>query len=169
MKSLIVVDYQVDFVSGSLGSEDAKSIEGSICDRIEQALDEGWRVIFTLDTHDDGYLGTLEGVKLPVPHCLKGTEGHMLYGRVSSYADRGIVMEKSSFGCPDLMGRLDDCDEVELCGVATNICVLANAVMIRSFYPDMKVSVRRSCTASYDRDAAEKALCILPSLQVDVV
>lgn len=169
MKSLIIVDYQVDFVSGSLGSEDAVSIEDDICNRIEQALDEGWRVIFTLDTHDDGYLETLEGMRLPVPHCLKGTEGHMLYGKVSSYADRGIVIEKSSFGCPDLMAYLDDCDEVELCGVATNICVLANAVMIRSFYPDMKVSVRGSCSASYDRDMAERALLILPSLQVDVI
>lgn len=169
MKALVVVDYQVDFVSGSLGSEDARSIEDAICERIDDALADGCRLIFTLDTHHRDYLDTYEGKNLPVPHCIEGTEGHRLYGKVEQYLGKGIVLEKSSFGCPELIGNLRDCDEVELCGVATNICVLANAVMVRSFYPNIKVSVIRSCCASYDRDAAEKALAILPSLQVDVV
>ncbi len=169
MKALIIVDYQIDFVTGSLGSKEALSIEKQICRRIEAALKDGWKILFTLDTHGEDYLQTYEGINLPVAHCIKGTNGHRLYGSVEPYAEYGTVIEKSSFGCPRLMDYLDGCDEVELCGVATNICVLANAVMIRSFFPDIKISVRESCVASYDADAARKTLEILPSLQIDVV
>ena len=58
---------------------------------------------------------------------------------------------------------------MELCGVATNICVIANAVIARTANPEARVYVRRDCVASYDRDLGDKALDVMASLQVEIL
>ena len=79
-KALIVVDYQNDFVNGALGFEGAEKLDDIICEKIQQYRKEGGHIIFTFDTHEANYLNTMEGKNLPVEHCIKGTEGHKLYG-----------------------------------------------------------------------------------------
>ena len=74
-KLLLVIDYQNDFVSGSLGFEQAVSLEDPICRKIESYLKNGDDIIFTLDTHGQDYSSTQEGKKLPVVHCVQGTHG----------------------------------------------------------------------------------------------
>ena len=169
MRALVVVDYQNDFVDGSLGSADAVSIEGAVCSLIEGFLDSGDDVYFTMDTHGGGYLDTLEGRILPVPHCVRGTDGWRLHGRVGELARGRVVLEKSTFGCPELLEVLRPYSEIEVCGVATNICGMANAVMARTANPEARVIVRRGCVASYDRDLGEKALDVMRSLQIEVL
>ena len=169
MRALVVVDYQNDFVDGPLGGADAVSIEGSICSRIREFLDAGDAVYITMDTHGEDYLSTLEGRMLPVPHCIRGTEGWRLYGSVAEYSDRCRVLEKDTFGCSALLSELRGYDEIELCGVATNICVLANAVIARTANPSARIVVRRDCVASYDRPLGEKALDVMESMQVEVL
>ena len=88
-QALIVVDYQNDFVDGALGFPKAKELEEPICQKIEQARKEGAEVIFTFDTHGEDYLSTQEGRKLPVPHCMKNSEGWQLYGRVAALKEEG--------------------------------------------------------------------------------
>lgn len=171
MRALVVVDYQNDFVDGALGSPDAVAICDAVCDLAEAYLSAGDDVFVTMDTHDEGYMGSLEGRFLPVPHCIRGTEGWRLHGRLREIVSRGgcTVLEKGTFGCERLLGLLRGYDEIELCGVATNVCVLANAVIARTAAPDARVVVRRSAVASYDRDLGERALGLLPSIQVEVV
>ncbi len=171
MRVLLVIDYQNDFVTGPLGSDDAVSIEGPVCRLIEDSLSAGDDVIFTMDTHGADYLDTAEGRSLPVEHCIRGTDGWELHGRVRelSMRDGCRILEKDTFGCRELIDILLDYDEVTVCGVATNICVLANAVIARTANPEAKVTVRRDCVASYDRGLGEKALDVLQSLQVVVV
>ena len=77
-KYLIVVDMQNDFIDGSLGTAEAQAIVPAAVERIREAAREGWRVIATLDTHEENYLDTAEGRKLPVRHCIRGTEGWQL-------------------------------------------------------------------------------------------
>ncbi len=72
---LIVVDMQKDFIDGALGSADAVAIVPHVADCVKQSFDSGEIVIFTRDTHQEDYLKTQEGKKLPVPHCIKGTDG----------------------------------------------------------------------------------------------
>ncbi len=169
MRALVVVDYQNDFVDGSLGSEDAVSIEDAICSRIGEYLGSGDDVYVTMDTHGEDYLSTLEGRMLPVEHCIRGTDGWRLHGRVGELASGCTILEKGTFGCPGLMDILCGYDEIELCGVATNICVIANAVIARTAAPDARIVVRRDCVASYDRELGEKALDVMASLQVEVL
>ena len=169
MKALVVVEYQNDFVDGSLGSPEALSIEDALCARLEEVLSEGGDLYFTLDTHGTSYLNTFEGKRLPVEHCQVGTFGVKIHGKVGEYVPKGTVLSKTTFGCSRLLEELKDYDEIEICGVATDICVLANAVMARTANPEARITVRRDCVASYDREAGEKALDVMGSLQIDVV
>ena len=169
MRALVVVDYQNDFVDGSLGSPEAAAIEDSICSRMDEVLSAGGDLFFTMDSHGTDYPETLEGRMLPVAHCILGSPGWELHGRVSDYAPKGRVLRKSTFGCRELLDILRDYDEIELCGVATNICVIANAVMARTANPDARVVVRRDSVASYDTEAGEKALDVMQSLQIEVL
>lgn len=170
MRALIVVDYQNDFVDGALGSPEAAAIEDAVCSRIEEHLASGDAVIFTMDTHGGDYLSTREGRMLPVPHCIKGTPGWELHGRAAELSRRPgcRVIEKGTFGCPDLMEILKGFSRIEICGVATNICVIANAVIARTASPEASVVVRRDCVASYDGELGEKALEVMASLQVEI-
>lgn len=96
-KCLIVVDYQNDFVIGTLASKNAQAIEGNIVDLIKAYRSNGDDIIFTLDTHDQNYLNTQEGHQLPVAHCIKGTFGHELYGQVQSLSTGYKKIEKPAF------------------------------------------------------------------------
>lgn len=151
-KALVVVDFQVDFVEGALGFPLAKTLEPVIDAKIAAALEEGTDLVFTFDTHPaEGYLETREGRHLPVPHCIKGTPGHALYGRVARHLDRAVkVIEKDQFTSIELAEFLKDYDEVEFCGLVSNICVLSNVVLARAFTPEMRIVVDLKATLSFD-------------------
>lgn len=169
---LIVVDFQKDFVDGSLGFPEAVALDEIISQKIADRLANGDDLIFTLDTHTDQYLSTHEGEKLPVKHCVRGTAGHELYGNVAKMRPFArMVFEKPAFPSLELANYLKmmHYDEVELCGLVSNICVLSNAVMVRAALPNAVIQVDRLATASYDRDLNDKALDIMKGLQVDIL
>ena len=123
-KLLVVIDMQNDFVDGSLGTEEAMKIVPEVQARIEQHKSEGQEVVFTMDTHYDNYLETLEGKNLPVEHCKKETEGWQLCSPLSGY--EGKRFEKPTFGSVELAAyaRDKDYDSIELVGLCTeNRCV----------------------------------------------
>ncbi len=169
MRALVVVDYQTDFVTGSLGSEAAAAIEDSIACRVAEYRRTNGRIIFTMDTHRAGYRDTHEGRRIPVEHCIDGTVGWRLHGKIAGLAMDEEIIRKDSFGSMELIGKLEGCNSIELCGVATNICVLANAAVLRSAFPEADIIVRRDCVASYDADLHLKALDVMRSLNIDVL
>lgn len=172
MKALVVVDYQVDFVDGALGFPGAEKLEQIILDKIANCRSAEGQVIFTLDTHGEEYLSTAEGRKLPVPHCIKGTPGHALYGRVAeAVKPDDIVIEKPAFGSlelADLLRRLAP-DEVELCGLVTDICVISNAVIAKAALPESRVTVDHSACSCADPESHERALAVMRGVQIDVI
>lgn len=171
-KLLVVVDYQTDFVSGALGSRYAAAIEDRICEKITARRQQGYDVWFTFDTHGADYSDTQEGRRLPVAHCLKGTPGWALYGKTAALLSEGDrCFEKGSFGSPALFEALrgGGYDAVELVGVVTNICVISNAVLVKTALPEAEVTVDASCTASNDPRLHEAALDVMESLQVTVM
>ncbi len=168
MKLLIVVDYQNDFVNGSLGFAGAEKLEKGIIEKIE----EYDRVIFTLDTHKSDYLETLEGTKLPVKHCIKGTNGHMLYGKVANHLSKAeAIFEKDTFPSLELANYLKNhpADIVEVCGLVSNICVLSNVVMIKAALPNAKIIVNKNLTDSFDKRLNAETFDILEGLHIEVM
>ncbi len=171
-KCLIVVDYQVDFVTGSLGFENAKDIEPIIADKIEEYRAEGADVIFTLDTHQCDYLTTFEGKILPMEHCIEYTKGHELYGKIKHMVQKeDKIFKKCTYGSEALFDylRKSDYDEIELCGLVTDICVLTNAVLARTALPESKIIVDKKSTATENDSSFYTALNAMSGLGIIIV
>lgn len=171
-KILVVVDYQNDFVTGSLGFEKAKALEDAIVRKIEQYKQKGDKVVFTFDTHEKNYMDTQEGKNLPVPHCIKNTEGWNLYGKLAEYCNEAAAcFEKPTFGSMKLANYLaeNQFDSVELVGVVSNICVISNAVLAKAALPEAEIIVDAACTASNDDSLNEKALDAMQGMQIKVI
>ncbi len=169
-KLLIVVDYQNDFVNGSLGFEGADKIEDYIVNKIQEFENNNDDVIFTLDTHNSSYFSLIEGKKLPIEHCIKGTKGHDVYGKVYEYSKNHLNIEKNAFGSTKLVEYLSNnkYSEIYLVGLVSSICVFSNAVIARSSSPSSKVIVLRKGTSSYDLEMQEKSFAVLNNLHIDV-
>lgn len=170
-KILLVIDYQNDFVDGALGFQKAAVLEDAIARKIGQYRKNGDEVAFTFDTHTEDYLNTQEGCNLPVSHCIKGTEGWYLYGKIATLCvETDMRFEKISFGSLELASYLvqNKYDRIELVGVVSNICVLSNAVLAKAALPEAEIFVDASCTASNDDRLNEAALNVMESLQIKV-
>lgn len=176
-KLLVVIDYQNDFVYGKLGFKKAEELEEGIYNKVNEYLKNGHKVIFTYDTHYDNYLSTREGINLPVIHCIKGTDGHELFGRLKEFkgVENTLHYNKEAFGiAPKDMIEIsekvgNDITEIEMVGVVTNMCVISNAVTFQAQYTNANIIVDASLCASFDEKLHGEALDVLESLQVNVI
>lgn len=178
---LIVVDMQRDFVSGCLGSAEARAIVPAVSARIRRAKEEGAQVVFTLDTHESDYMDTREGRFLPVPHCIQGTQGWALEPEIAKECARGMIsFEKPTFGSTALMHHVaaaaaqKGCVNgkgmtIELCGVCTDICVVSNALLIKAALPEADLVVNSALCAGVTPAKHEAALETMRSCQVTVL
>ena len=171
---LFVIDYQNDFVDGALGFPGAEKLDGPIAEKI-RAYGKG-HVLFTRDTHFDNYMDTREGRNLPVPHCIKGSHGWQVYGETAKALAEvdAPAIDKLVFGMdvtdPATAAVLPEtADEIELVGLVSNICVVSNAVVLQSRYPEATIIVDASCTDSFDKSLHEKVLAVLAGFQVRVL
>ncbi|MBO5046314.1 MAG: cysteine hydrolase [Clostridia bacterium] len=167
MRFLIVVDMQNDFISGSLGSSEAQAIVPRVVRKV--ASFQG-TVVFTRDTHTEEYLSTQEGKNLPVLHCVKGTDGWQICKELAPYAQH--VVDKGAFGSIDLpayLGAFGDVEEVELCGLCTDICVISNAILLKSAYPEATMKVDASCCAGVTEERHNTALCAMRAVQIQIL
>ena len=173
MGYLFVIDYQKDFVDGALGFAGAEKLDEKIAAKV-RAYGPG-RVLFTRDTHFENYLETREGRNLPVVHCVKGTEGWQVYGETAKALEEvgAKAIDKLVFGMdvtdPATAAVLPEAaDEIELVGLVSNICVVSNAVVLQSRYPEATITVDAACTDSFDKVLHEKVLDVLEGFQVKV-
>lgn len=174
-KILIVVDMQNDFVTGTLGSENAQRILDNVKQKVHTYDLAGDEIIFTRDTHGDDYLQTNEGKHLPVPHCIKGTDGWQICKVLTEDVSSGYrIVDKPSFGFTGwkelLASDTGDGEEldIELIGVCTDICVVSNALLLKALYPEARVSVDADCCAGVTQETHEAALKTMRSCQVEV-
>ena len=169
MKALIVIDMQNDFIDGVLGTKEAVEIVGKVKGKIEEYRKEGLPVIFTRDTHGENYLETQEGKSLPVPHCIKGTRGWEISDELE--AGDSLVIDKPTFGSKALaeyLASADDIDSVELTGLCTDICVISNAMLIKAFLPEIKISVDSGCCAGVTPESHKNALESMKMCQIEI-
>lgn len=171
---LFVIDYQNDFVDGALGFPGAEKLDAKIAAKV-RSYGKG-KVLFTRDTHFENYLETREGRNLPVVHCIKGSEGWQVYGETAKALEEVEApgIDKLVFGMdvtdPATAAVLPEtADEIELVGLVSNICVVSNAVVLQSKYPEATIIVDAQCTDSFDKSLNEKVLDILTGFQVKVI
>lgn len=170
-KLLIVVDYQNDFIDGSLGFKGAELLSKTIKEKILNYINNNDDIIYTLDTHYDNYMDTKEGKHLPIKHCIKDTEGWKINKEVD-FLDKAVkVFEKPTFPSLDLANYLKEkqYDEVELCGLVSNICVLSNAIMVKAALPNSKIFIDALATDSFDKVLEDKCFDVLEGLHIEVI
>lgn len=168
MKYLIVVDMQNDFITGALGSKLAEAIVPNVYKKVQ---DFDGKVIFTRDTHFEDYLDTQEGKKLPVKHCIKDTDGWQICDELKVFAND--VIDKVTFGSVNLPHILKndagEIEEIQLCGLCTDICVISNAMILKATFPDVKIIVDSSCCAGVSVESHNTALDAMRAVQIEVI
>ncbi len=168
MNYLIVIDMQVDFINGALGSNQAKAIVSVVADKVKSF---NGRVIFTRDTHLDNYLQTQEGKNLPIPHCIKNTDGWHICDELKQYAE--TVIDKQTFGSMELPKVINEFNEnveqIELCGLCTDICVIFNAMILKSAFPEAKIIVDATCCAGVTVESHITALNAMKATQIEII
>ena len=171
---LIVVDMQNDFIDGALGSLNAVKIVDNVENRIKTAFESGEIVIFTRDTHNEDYLSTQEGLKLPVKHCIKGTNGWQICEQLKKYTSKCMVIDKPTFGSLRLAEIIKNANDIEpigkvtLLGLCTDICVISNAMLIKNTLPEITVSVDANCLAGVTVESHKNALSAMKMCQIEI-
>lgn len=192
MKAIVVIDMQNDFIDGVLGTPEAQAIVPVMVERLREFDSTENLILFTKDTHYENYLETQEGKNLPVPHCIEGTPGWSINKQISSYVDyeshfagyssrtiRKSRILKPTFGSTELgelirdltthNGENYEIDEVILMGVCTDICVISNAMLIKAYCPELKVTVDASCCAGVTPESHKNALAAMKMCQINVI
>ena len=178
MKILVIVDAQNDFITGSLGSKEAQRVLPNILEKINN-ISKTDTVLLTSDTHYGDYLDTNEGKNLPVKHCIIGTDGWDIHPDViAALGDKyRMCVFKETFGSKHLEASINqismlvmsEIEEIELIGYVLDICVISNALLLKSYFPEIPIKVDVSCCAATSPEAFEAAKIILKSCQIEVV
>lgn len=186
MRVLVCVDLQHDFIDGALGSPEAKNIVQRVVDKINNYPDKGnTLVLFTKDTHDNTYMDTLEGTYLPIPHCIENTPGWSINKEITnaveknrflSYSSDKIIKSrvyKNTFASDDLRKFFErfknDIEEVEFCGLCSDVCVISNVLMARMVLPEVEITVDKNCCAGITPEKHQAALEVMRSCQINVI
>lgn len=172
-KALVVLDLQYDFVYGSLATPEAQAVVPGVVAKINEYKENGDLIFFTLDSHDKNYLTSQEGRNLPIPHCIKGTDGHRMLEEIESLSDdTDIFVEKAAFGSPQLAksiaGKGGEIREVEMVGLCTDICVISNALLIKAYSPETPISVIAKLCAGTTPEGHKAALEAMKSCHVNI-
>ena len=169
-KALVVIDMQNDFIDGALGTPEAEAIVPAVKAKIRTYPSEA--VFATMDTHGPDYLATQEGRKLPVVHCVRGTDGWQLRPEIAALVSEGHIYEKPTFGSLRLaedLARMPDLEEIELIGLCTDICVVSNALLLKAMMPEVRIIVDAACCAGVTPAKHEAALETMRSCQAEIV
>lgn len=174
MKALIIIDFQNDFVNGQLGTPEARTIISAIKELIDEAYTEDHIIIYTQDTHDANYINTQEGRKLPVPHCLYGSDGWRIVSECDCKEIPGNLVfhfNKTHFGYDDWNNTeiLKEVEEIIICGVCTDICVITNALLLKTYFPETTIKVIASACAGTTPKNHAAALQTMKSCQIEVI
>ncbi|MGM9593894.1 MAG: cysteine hydrolase family protein [Candidatus Onthomonas sp.] len=172
MDFLVVIDMQNDFIDGALGTKEAQAIVPKVVERIKGF---SGRVLATRDTHEADYLNTQEGKFLPVPHCIRGTQGWEIQPEIAALLAEPPI-DKPTFGCTTLahvITAFHTCQEpvtsITLVGLCTDICVISNALLLKAALPEVPIYVDAGCCAGVTPESHQRALEAMQVCQVQVL
>ena len=171
-KFLVVVDMQKDFVDGALGTKEAVAIVPAVVKKINAFNGE---IIVTYDTHGENYMETSEGKNLPVPHCIKGTDGWQLDKSIVSALENKsyTAVEKPTFGSvnlPEIINEKANGETftIELIGLCTDICVVSNALLLKANFPEAEICVDPECCAGVTPESHNASITTMKMCQIKI-
>ena len=166
-KILVVVDMQRDFIDGSLGTAEAVAVLPYVREKV--ASFDG-KVLFTRDTHGADYMETEEGWHLPVPHCIKGTDGWQIHPDLDALRVT-VPIDKPTFGSValvDVLREEKDVEEIVFLGLCTDICVISNAMLVKAYFPEIPLTVDARGCAGVSPESHERALAAMEVCQIKI-
>lgn len=172
-KALIVVDMQNDFITGTLANTEGQKIVPAVAELVKNFDGD---IIVTRDTHKDNYLDTQEGRRLPVVHCIEGTPGWQIVPEIQAVLDEidvySQMFTKNTFGSTHLGDYIarnaDHYEEIFMCGVCTDICVISNALLLKAYVPEIKITVLKNLCAGVTPESHENALKAMKACQINI-
>jgi nicotinamidase-related amidase len=164
----IVIDMQNDFCTGALANKDAVAIIPRIKEELEKARAKGDNIVFTKDSHTSEYMNSNEGKHLPVQHCIMFTEGWEIVPELKPNADKEMIVNKSHFGFPNWRDIVAEGDTVTLVGTCTDICVVSNALVLKTI-EGVEVNIIADCCAGLSKEKHEHALDVMASCQCNII
>lgn len=191
MKAVIFVDVQNDFLkNGKLAfNYPAEDNLQKIVDFAKECVaDSDCKIYATRDTHEAtkwiekngaqvvvGYLATLEGIKLPVEHCIEGTDGWQVATPLMDVIlGHATFVNKPTFGSFDLadlvyedFGKAGP-DEIVIVGYDAAICVISNALILRAKFPNVKITIKRELCGCTSKESFDAAMEVAKCCQIDV-
>ena len=168
---LVVVDMQNDFIDGALGTKEAVAIVPKV-----EAKIRGFAcpVLFTRDTHEEDYMETQEGKNLPVPHCIRGTNGWQIRKELDVLRKTEPI-DKETFGSVALAARLvsmnaeEEIEGITFVGLCTDICVISNALLAKAYLPETPIYVDAACCAGVTPKSHETSLQAMKMCQIHIL
>ena len=171
-KYLVVIDMQNDFLTGALKNDEGVQVIKYIKDKLDH-VDSDTHIIFTRDTHQENYMSTEEGANLPVPHCIENTQGWEITSELAHYVDKKNVFNKNTFGSKELAqffeGKEGDVESVEIVGVCTDICVISNALLIKSVLPNVRIFVDAKGCAGVTPQSHDTAIEAMKACHIHIL
>lgn len=169
-RAVIVVDMQNDFVTGVLGTAEAREMLPRLVKKLEDIIaEDSADLFFTQDTHKADYLNTQEGKNLPVVHCIKGSDGWEIVPELKPFTKHAkMIIEKKSFGTTRLPTLLKPYSTVEFVGVCTDICVVSNALLVKAFYPETAIVIDAGCCAGVTPEGHRHAIETMRACQCKI-
>lgn len=177
-KVLVIVDMQNDFLTGALGNKECEAVIPEVVKLIKSGDYDV--IVTTQDSHKSNYLNTQEGKKLPVPHCIVGTEGHAIQKDIleaildaKENGTEYINILKDTFGA-DIVDELDfedfsNLEEIHFCGVCTGICVISNVLIAKKDEPEAKICVVERACACVTPESHKTAIEAMKTCQIDII
>ena len=184
MKVIVVVDMQNDFVSWqdeAAGKQLVKDIREYLLKELAAAPDT--HVIFTMDTHnEDTYEKYFESSTYLI-HCINGSKGWNIVEDLANIAldpntyPTVSTVRKDTYGNGDLVCKLLEIQEAtknppkefEVVGLCTDICVLANMVVLNSNFPFSKISLIENLTLGSNENKKKSAIDVMNSMGFNIV
>ena len=172
----IFVDMQNDFIHGVLGTPEAQAIVSYV---MEQSHNKKFDVaIFTQDWHDTQFhKNTIESQRIPAHTIANSFGADIVEGLIPRGEMIWTAYQKHSFGfysLPDALmdeacGYGEDITEIHHMCVSTDICVISNALLLRSAFPSVRIIVHSKGCAGTTPENHEAALKVMRSCLIDVI
>lgn len=183
-KILVIIDPQVDFINGILGTPEAEKATEKMVELLENEADEYDAIAVTQDGHyEETYFQTREGRNLPIFHCPFGEKGWRIDKRIADIVFKHknyIILQKENFGYDNwkevitIIGDLPISSKgeelvIKFIGLVTNMCVIVNAFDIQTIFPEAEIVVDAPCCAGTTPEAHKAALMTMKSCQMNII
>lgn len=171
-KAFVVIDYQNDFIDGSLGFEKALKIKKNIINKLSNLDFNTTHLLFTYDTHDENYLNSKEGLNLPISHCIKESFGWQMPKVFEPFLQKAHkIFYKNTFGSLEFANFIakSQYEEIHFAGLVSHICVFCNIILAFSAKPNARLVLHQNLSASFDENLEKSAFDLLKAYGIEVL